>query len=104
MNVTAFPQSATALPTTPIRIAYTPDSDDAFNYYAWEHGRVALAGYPATFHRDHIIALNRLAAEGGAEVVGISSAFYPKLAGADGRSAGRTERPRRALRQDGPVA
>lgn len=64
----------------PLRIGYTPDSDDAFNYYAWEHGRVTLPGFSAAFHRDHIIALNRLAADDAAEVVGISSAFYPSVA------------------------
>ncbi|RMF73971.1 MAG: ABC transporter substrate-binding protein [Planctomycetota bacterium] len=63
-----------------LRIAYTPDSDDAFNYYAWEHGRVRLDGYRVRFVRDCIIGLNRLAAEDGAEVVGISSAFYPRVA------------------------
>lgn len=63
-----------------LRIAYTPDSDDAFNYYAWEHGRVSLPGFATAFQRDHIIALNRLAAEGASEVVGISSAFYPTVA------------------------
>jgi 1,4-dihydroxy-6-naphthoate synthase len=78
----------TAIDSTPdlrsasriLRVAYTPDSDDAFNYYAWEHGRVTLDGFPASFQRDHIIALNRLAAARSAEVVGISSAFYPALA------------------------
>jgi len=63
-----------------LRVAYTPDSDDAFNYYAWEHGRVTLDGHDAEFVRDHIIALNRLAVEEGADVVGISSAFYPAVA------------------------
>ncbi len=63
-----------------LRVAYTPDSDDAFNYYAWEHGRITLPGFKASFHRDHIIALNRLAADDAAEVVGISSAFYPSIA------------------------
>lgn len=70
----------TIVDATSIRVAYTPDSDDAFNYYAWEHGRVTLPGFSAAFHRDHIIALNRLAADDAAEVVGISSAFYPSVA------------------------
>ncbi len=63
-----------------LRVAYTPDSDDAFNYYAWEHGRVTLPGFEARFQRDHIIALNRLAAADAVEVVGISSAFFPVVA------------------------
>ncbi len=63
-----------------LRVAYTPDSDDAFNYYGWEHGRVRLDGFEAEFQRGHIIALNRLAAAGEAEVVGVSSAFFPQIA------------------------
>lgn len=63
-----------------LRIAYTPDSDDAFNYYAWEHGRVALEGCSAVFERDHIIALNRAALSDRYDVVAISSAFYPRVA------------------------
>lgn len=64
-----------------LRVAYTPDSDDAFNYYAWEHGRVALPGSVATFDREHIIALNRAAMAGRYDVVGVSSVIYPALAG-----------------------
>ena len=55
-----------------ITVAYTPDSDDAFNYYAWEHGRVDLQGVAATFEREHIIALNRAAQREAYDVVGIS--------------------------------
>ncbi|MBW7904967.1 MAG: ABC transporter substrate-binding protein [Phycisphaerae bacterium] len=64
----------------PLRVAYTPDSDDAFNYYAWEHGRIVLDGYAPVFERGHIIALNRLANSGEADVVGVSSVCYPALA------------------------
>ncbi len=63
-----------------LRVAYTPDSDDAFNYYAWEHGRVHLEGCPAAFDRNHIIALNRAADQEAYDVVGISSVRYPALA------------------------
>lgn len=66
--------------TNTLRVAYTPDSDDAFNYYAWEHGRVALPGWDARFSRDHIIALNHAAMAGHFDVVGVSSAIYPSLA------------------------
>lgn len=87
-----------------LRIAYTPDSDDAFNYYAWEHGRVELAGVEPRFERDHIIALNRLAAQEEADVVGVSSAFYPALADrywilAAGNSIGRGYGPVLVSRQ-----
>ena len=63
-----------------LRVAYTPDSDDAFNYYAWEHGRIRLPGVEARFSRNHIIALNRAAEAGGFDLVGVSSAMYPSLA------------------------
>lgn len=74
------PSDARPTGSLPLRIAYTPDSDDAFNYYAWQHGRVALADHQAAFENGHIIALNRLAAAGAADVVGISSAFFPSVA------------------------
>jgi 1,4-dihydroxy-6-naphthoate synthase len=63
-----------------LRVAYTPDSDDAFNFYAWEHDRVSLPGFQTKFERDHIIALNRAAERGEHDVIGVSSAIYPKLA------------------------
>lgn len=69
-----------------ISVAYTPDSDDAFNFYAWEHGKVALGGdagrrvVQACFEREHIIALNRAALGHKHDVVGISSAIYPSVA------------------------
>lgn len=63
-----------------LRVAYTPDSDDAFNYYAWEHGRVTLEGFEPRFDRDHVIALNRAAKLGTYDVIGVSSVHYPALA------------------------
>ena len=77
-----------------ISVAYTPDSDDAFNFYAWEHGRVRLPKVAPTFHREHIIALNRAAQREAYDVVGISSAIYPAMADrycilASGTSVGR---------------
>jgi 1,4-dihydroxy-6-naphthoate synthase len=80
----------------PLRIAYTPDSDDAFNFYAWEHGRVRLPapGPPPEFHRGPIHALNRAAREERFDVVAVSSVVYPEVAGsywilAAGNSVGR---------------
>lgn len=63
-------------------IAYTPDSDDVFNFYAWEHGRVSLSAgdYEPVFHRGHIIELNHAAQEGLYDVVAVSSVFYPRVA------------------------
>ena len=69
-----------AAATTALRIGYTPDSDDAFNFYAWEHGHVTLEGCAALFERQHIIALNRAAGTDCYDVVGVSSAIFPAFA------------------------
>ena len=70
----------TLLDTAVLRIGYTPDSDDAFNYYAWEHGRVTCAGFGARFERHHIVELNRAAMRGTFDVVNVSSVVYPAVA------------------------
>ena len=64
-----------------LRIAYTPDSDDVFNYYGWESGHLGLAdnNIEVEFARDHIIALNNAAMEQEYDVVGVSSVVYPQL-------------------------
>jgi len=77
-----------------IDVAYTPDSDDAFNLYAWEHNRVVIDGVRARFHRDHICQLNHAAAAGLHDVVAASSVMYPSLSDrywilASGNSIGR---------------
>jgi 1,4-dihydroxy-6-naphthoate synthase len=79
-----------------LRVAYTPDSDDAYNFYAWEFDRVRLPDprYRVMFERDHIIALNRAAMQETFDVVSVSSVAYPALAGAyrilaSGNSIGR---------------
>ena len=61
-------------------VAYTPDSDDAFNYYAWESGRVPCHPFHGKFERHHIVDLNRAAARGEYEVVNVSSVIYPAIA------------------------
>jgi len=68
--------------TKTLRIAYTPDSDDAFNFYALEHGKVHLEedNWQLTFEREHIIRLNNAAKQGELDVVAVSSVAYPALA------------------------
>ena len=61
-------------------MSYTPDSDDVFNFYAWEHGKVKLPGCRASFEREHIVHLNRRAIAGEHDVTNISSAIYPAVA------------------------
>jgi len=64
-----------------LRIAYTPDSDDIFNYYAWEHKLINLNDdYKSAFYRSHIIDLNHAAEDARYDVVAVSSVFYPRVA------------------------
>jgi 1,4-dihydroxy-6-naphthoate synthase len=64
----------------PISLAYSVDADDAFMFHALRHGRIDTEGLTFTHRRDHTAALNRLAAEGGADVVAVSLGAYPALA------------------------
>src|SRR5476651_2547008 len=51
-----------------LNIAYTPDSDDAFYYYALETGRVPMPGFLPEFLSRPISALNQAALDGTYEV------------------------------------
>ncbi len=64
----------------PTTIAYTPDSDDAFYYYALQTGKLASPAFDISFHTDHIIALNRAARERRYDVTAVSAVAYPELA------------------------
>jgi 1,4-dihydroxy-6-naphthoate synthase len=64
----------------PISLAYSVDADDAFMFHALRHGRVDTEGLSFEHRRDHTAALNRLAEEGGADVVAVSLGAYPALA------------------------
>jgi 1,4-dihydroxy-6-naphthoate synthase len=64
----------------PLSLAYTPDSDDAFYYFALETGRVPFTGYQPEFHCRPISALNRSALLGTYQVTAISSVAYPAIA------------------------
>jgi 1,4-dihydroxy-6-naphthoate synthase len=68
--------------TAPISLAYSVDADDAFMFHALRHGRIDTEGLEFTHRRDHTAALNRLAGEGGADVVAVSLGAYPALAAA----------------------
>jgi 1,4-dihydroxy-6-naphthoate synthase len=76
----APPAAASIAAPKPLAIAYTPDSDDVFNFYAWEQGRVSLPGFAPRFDRSHIDVLNRAAAAGLYDVVAVSSVVYPSIA------------------------
>lgn len=66
--------------TRELTIAYTPDSDDAFYYYALENGLVTLPGIRFRFVCDHIISLNRRCRQREFDVAAISSVAYTGLA------------------------
>src|SRR5579884_47519 len=66
--------------TKRLRIAYTPDSDDAFYYDALETGQVSLAGYELAFIRQPMSVLNRAALHSEYDITAISSVLYPQIA------------------------
>ena len=47
--------------TRTLTIAATPDSDDAFYYFALETGRLRVSGFRPRFHRAPMSSLNRQA-------------------------------------------
>ena len=65
---------------TRLRIAYTPDGDDAFYYDALETGHVSLPGYELAFYRQPMSVLNRAALHGEYEITAIPSVLYPQIA------------------------
>jgi 1,4-dihydroxy-6-naphthoate synthase len=81
-----------------LTIAYTPDSDDAFYYFALETGRLSLPGKKPRFHRLPLSVLNRSARLGIYHVTAVSSVLYPQIAGqyailSAGTSVGRNYGP-----------
>ena len=79
-----------------LTVAYTPDSDDAFYYFALETGRLPLPGISLTFHREPMAALNRAARQGLYSITAISS--VASLASADVRPRKASGAPRIAGR------
>ncbi len=68
-----------------ITVAYSPDADDAFMFYALAKGHVSIDGpEPSSYHETHadIQTLNRRARAGVADMTQISAAAYPDVADA----------------------
>lgn len=63
-----------------ISLAYSVDADDAFMFHAITTGAVDAGGMVFTHQRGDTAWLNRLAADGGADVVAISAGAYPQVA------------------------
>ncbi len=92
--------------TRELKIAYTPDPDDAFHYYALETGLVQPP--PAVsfqFSRGHIQTLNESCLSETYDVCAVSSAHYPQIdkeyvIRGSGASVGRGYGPVLACRSD----
>jgi 1,4-dihydroxy-6-naphthoate synthase len=63
-----------------LTVAYTPDSDDAFYYFALETGRLQPPGLRLSFRRAPMSELNRAALDGRYPITAISSVLYPQVA------------------------
>jgi 1,4-dihydroxy-6-naphthoate synthase len=68
------------MPLPGIHLAYSADADDAFMFHALRSGAIDLDGLTFDHQRGDTAALNELAASGGADVVAISLAAYPRVA------------------------
>lgn len=73
MNANAVP------PKTKIRIAHSPDSDDAFMFYALATGKITSPAYEFTIERHDIEELNRLAGDGLYDLTALSIHAYAHL-------------------------
>ncbi len=65
---------------TPISIAFSPDTDDAFMVHALRAGLIDTGKYELTFTAADIQQLNQAAKSGTYDVTAISIAAYPQLA------------------------
>jgi len=64
-----------------IRVAHSPDSDDAFMYYGFASGAVRVEGLTFEQALSDIESANHAAGDGRYDVTAISAAAYPFLAG-----------------------
>ncbi len=91
-----------------IIMGHSPDADDAFMFYGFAKGLVALEGYVIEQRLEDIESLNRRALRGEYEVTAISAALYPKVADTyqimrTGVSMGRGYGPRLLVREPQPL-
>ncbi|MGH9533977.1 MAG: menaquinone biosynthesis family protein [Terriglobales bacterium] len=70
---------AAAAPETAIRVAHSPDSDDAFMFYALAANKLPTPGLRFTHVLADIETLNRKALEGEYEITAVSFHAYPYL-------------------------
>jgi 1,4-dihydroxy-6-naphthoate synthase len=65
----------------PIRLAFSPDSDDLFMFWPLLHGKVDAGGLTFTYERADTEALNERAAREDVDVIAVSIARYAALSG-----------------------
>ena len=63
-----------------LRVGHSPDADDAFMFYAFAAGKVAIEGFEIEQVLADIESLNLRASKGELEVTAISAAAYPHVA------------------------
>jgi len=90
-----------------IRIAHSPDSDDAFMFYGLASGKVPTNGYELEHVLSDIETLNRAAFDGKYEITAVSFHAYAHLTGKyillpHGASMGDRYGPVVVARKDGP--
>jgi 1,4-dihydroxy-6-naphthoate synthase len=79
-NLTQNSGMTLAATRTPVSIAYSPDSDDAFMMEAIADGLAEKHQFAVEFFRDDIQKLNELATAARYDLTAISIAAFPKLA------------------------
>ena len=92
-----------------IRIAHSPDSDDAFMFYGLASGRVPSNGFELEHVLSDIETLNRAAFEGKYEITAVSFHAYAHLTDRylllpHGASMGDRYGPVVVARKDGPTS
>jgi 1,4-dihydroxy-6-naphthoate synthase len=64
----------------PLRLAFSPDSDDIFMFWPLLHGKVDAEGLAFTAERADTETLNQRAEKGEADVIAVSIAQYARIA------------------------
>src|SRR5437588_3159383 len=77
MLLHAQPRLTITMDRRELVIAHSPDSDDAFMFYALATRKLRFRGMKLTHHLEDIQSLNRKAHESVYEITAISIAAYP---------------------------
>ena len=69
-----------SLSKSKLRIAHTPDADDAFMFSGLSSGAVGIPGWDIEFELEDVQSLNLRAQKGDLDVMAVSAAAYPLIA------------------------